>query len=55
MPRNSLFHSLHNRILQLMAACYNLKHLAKFLDDGLDAFYNACPLKSEVCLQGVNA
>ena len=41
--------------MTMMAACYNLKRLAKFLDDGVDAFYKACPSKSEVCLQGVTA
>lgn len=40
-----------------MAACYNLKRLAKFLDEGVDAFYKdkGMPSKTEVRLQGVNA
>ena len=41
--------------MTMMAACYNLKRVAKFLDDGVDAFYKACSSKSEVCLEGVKA
>lgn len=41
--------------MTMMAACYNLKRLAKFLDDGVDAFYKDCLSKSELRLQGVNA
>ena len=41
--------------MTMMAACYNLKRMAKFLDDGVDAFYKACSSKSEVCLEGVKA
>ncbi len=41
--------------MTMMAACYNLKRLAKFLEDGVDAFYNAWPSKSEVCPQRANA
>ena len=36
--------------MALMAACYNLKRLAKFLDDGVDAFFKVQPSKSEECL-----
>lgn len=38
--------------MTMMAACYNLKRLAKFLDDGVDAFYKNKPSKTEVRLQG---
>ena len=38
-----------------MATCYNLKRLDKYLDDGVEAFYKACPSKSEVRTQGANA
>jgi hypothetical protein len=41
--------------MTMMAACYNLKRLAKFLGDGVDAFYKGGSSKSEVCLQGANA
>ena len=41
--------------MTMMAACYNLKRLAKFLDDGVDAFYKSGASKSEVCPQGANA
>ena len=41
--------------MTMMAACYNLKRLAKFLDDGVDAFYKNKPSKTEVRLQGANA
>ena len=41
--------------MTVMAACYNLKRLARFLDDGVDAFYKNKPLKTEVRLQGVSA
>ena len=29
--------------MTMMAACYNLKRLAKLLDDGVDAFYKNRP------------
>ncbi len=32
--------------MTMMAACYNLKRLAKFLDDGVDAFYENRPSKT---------
>jgi len=38
--------------MTMMAACYNLKRLARFLEDGVDAFYKGKPSKSEVRLQG---
>lgn len=38
--------------MTMMAACYNLKRLAKFLDDGVDAFYKNKPSKTKVRLQG---
>ena len=41
--------------MTMMAACYNLKRLAKFLDDGVDAFYKNKPSKTGVRLQGANA
>ena len=41
--------------MTMMAACYNLKRLAKFLDDGVDAFYKNKQSKTEVRLQGANA
>lgn len=41
--------------MTMMAACCNLKRLAKFLDDGMVAFYKASPSKREVSLQGANA
>lgn len=39
-----------------MAVCYNLKRLAKFVDDGVDAFYKEKCMhsKTEVRLQGAN-
>ena len=41
--------------MTMMAACYNLKRLATFLENGVDAFYKHKPSKSEVRLQGGNA
>jgi len=42
--------------MTMMATCYNLKRLAKFLDDQVDAFYKkARPSKTEVRLQGSSA
>ena len=41
--------------MTMMATCYNLKRLAKFLDDRVDAFYKNKPSKTEVRLQGANA
>lgn len=39
--------------MTMKAACYNIKRLAKFLDDGVDAFFKAAsPSKSEMPLQG---
>lgn len=38
--------------MTMMAACYNLKRPAKFLGDGVDAFYKIAPSKTEVRLQG---
>ena len=42
--------------MTMMAVCYNLKRLAKFVDDGVDAFYKdkGMPSKTEVRLQGAN-
>ena len=31
--------------MTLMAACYNMKRLAKFLDAGVDAFHKSAPSK----------
>ncbi|MGP1681449.1 MAG: IS5/IS1182 family transposase, partial [Giesbergeria sp.] len=39
----------------MKAACYNLKRLAKFLDDEVDAFYKNKPSKTKVRLQGAKA
>lgn len=33
--------------MTLMAACYNIKRLAMFLETGVDAFYKKLPSKSE--------
>lgn len=41
--------------MTMMATCYNLKRLAKCMDDGVDAFYRIKPSKTEVRLQGANA
>ena len=41
--------------MTMMAACYNLRRLARFLEDGVDAFYKGGASKSEVRLQGINA
>ena len=41
--------------MTMMAACYNLKRLARFLEDEVDAFYKSSLSKSEVCLQKGNA
>ena len=41
--------------MTMMAACYNLKRLARFLEDEVDAFYKGRPSKTEVRLQGANA
>ena len=37
--------------MTLMAACYNLKRLAMFLQTGVDAFYKSTTSKSEERLQ----
>jgi hypothetical protein len=39
----------------VVTACDNLKRLATFLDDGVDAFYKNKPSKPEVRLQGASA
>ena len=41
--------------MTMMAACYNLKRLANFLDDGVDAFYTSAPSKTQVRLLGASA
>ena len=41
--------------MTMMAACYNMKRLAKFLDDGVDAFYKSAPSKTLVRLLGASA
>ncbi len=41
--------------MTIMAACYNLKRLAKYLDDGVDTFYKNKPSKTEARLKGGNA
>lgn len=40
--------------MTMMATCYNLKRLARFLEDGVDVFFKVKPSKSQVRLQGVN-
>ena len=42
--------------MTMMAVCYNLKRLAKFVDEGVDAFYKdkGMPSKTEVRLQRAN-
>jgi transposase, IS5 family len=39
----------------LMAACYNLKRLASFLERGVDPFFKSKPSKTEVRLQTANS
>ncbi len=43
--------------MTMMATCYNIKRLARFLKDGVDAFYKAAtsPSKSETRLKTANA
>lgn len=41
--------------MTMMAACYNFKRLAMFLENAVDTFYKGRTSKSEVHLQGVNA
>lgn len=42
--------------MTMMATCYNIKRLARFLKDGVDAFYKAAsPSKSEARLKTANA
>ncbi|RKR70111.1 IS5 family transposase [Acidovorax sp. 94] len=41
--------------MTMMATRYNLKRLAKFLDDGVDAFNKKKSSKTEVGMQGANA
>jgi IS5 family transposase len=41
--------------MTMMAACYNLRRLAMFLENAVDTFYKGKPSKSEVRLQGANA
>jgi len=41
--------------MTMMATCYNLKRLAGFPKDGVDAFYKSAPSKTEVRLQVANA
>lgn len=42
--------------MTMKAVCYNIQRLARFLEDGVDAFYKtASPSKSVVRLQGGNA
>ena len=38
----------------LMAACYNLKRLASFLERGVDSFFKSKPSKTEVRLHAAN-
>lgn len=38
----------------LMAACYNLKRLASFLERGVDSFYKSKPSKTQVRVQAAN-
>ena len=40
--------------MTMMATCYNLKRLARFLEDGVDVFFKVKPSKSQVRLQGAN-
>ena len=41
--------------MTMKAACYNIKRLARFLHDGVDAFYKAPPSKTKLRLQGGQA
>lgn len=41
--------------MTMMATCYNIRRLASFLADGVDAFFRPRPSKSEVRLQGAKA
>ena len=43
--------------MTMMAACYNINRLAKFLDDGVDVFYKhkGMPSKTEVRQQRAGA
>lgn len=41
--------------MTMKAACYNIKRLAKFLHDGVDAFYKALPSKTKLRVQGAQA
>ncbi len=41
--------------MTMMATCYNLKRLARFLEDGVDAFYKSSTSKSKLRPQGANA
>lgn len=41
--------------MTMKAACYNIKRLARFLADAVDAFYKARPSKTELRLQGGQA
>lgn len=38
--------------MTMKATCYNIKRLARFLADGVDAFYKTRPSKTELRLQG---
>ena len=41
--------------MAMMAACYNLKRLARFFEDEVDTFAKGRPSKTEVRLQEANA
>lgn len=41
--------------MTMMAACYNLKRLAMFMENGVDAFYKDRTSKAQVRLQSANA
>jgi hypothetical protein len=41
--------------MTMMAACYNLKRLASFLERGVDAFFKPATTKAQVRLQTAKA
>jgi hypothetical protein len=41
--------------MTMIAACYNIKRLAMFVENGVDTFYKDRSSKTEVRLQGANA
>ena len=41
--------------MTMMAVCYNIKRLARMLEDGVDGFFTAKPSKTELRLLGAKA